>query len=68
MVIHDNVANKDTIQAWINSWYPLAARAVYTITSFLEMPLAIGRTPLPISESLAGFYRDYLRSMNLKAG
>jgi toluene monooxygenase system protein E len=68
MVIHDNVANKDTIQAWIHSWYPLAARAVYTITSFLEVPLAIGRTPLPISESLAGFYRDYLRSMNLKAG
>ena len=68
MVIQDNILNRDIIQAWINRWYPLAARAVHTITTFLEATLVTGKTPLPISESLAGFYRGYLQSMNLEAG
>jgi toluene monooxygenase system protein E len=68
MVIQDNILNRDIIQAWINRWYPLAARAVHTITTFLEATLVTGKTPLPISELLAGFYRDYLQSMNLEAG
>jgi toluene monooxygenase system protein E len=68
MVIQDNIRNQDIIQAWINKWYPLAARAVHTITTFLEPTLVAGKTPLPISELLAGFYRDYLQSMNLEAG
>jgi toluene monooxygenase system protein E len=36
MAIEENVRNQDTIQGWINQWYPLAARAVHTLASLLE--------------------------------
>jgi toluene monooxygenase system protein E len=68
MVIEDDVRNRDTIQGWINEWYPLAARAVHTFPSLLEGTLERTRTPLlqHISEALDRYYRDYLRSMNLE--
>ena len=68
IAIEDNGRNRDTIQGWISVWYPLAARAVYPIASFLEASLATARTSLPTSDSLARFYRDYLQAMSLEAG
>jgi toluene monooxygenase system protein E len=68
MAIEDNARNRDTIQAWIHHWYPLAARAVRTFASLLENELERTRTPLlqPIGEAIDGYYRDYLRSMKLE--
>ena len=36
MAIEDNVHNRDTIQGWINQWYPFAARAIHAFVSLLE--------------------------------
>ncbi len=68
MAIEDNVRNRDTIQAWINQWYPLVARAVHTFASILEETLKRNETPplQPIGEAIDCYYCDYLRSMNLQ--
>jgi len=70
MAIEDNVRNKDTIQAWINQWYPLAARAVHAFASLLEETLEQMKTPqLECTErAIDRYYREYLRSMNLEVG
>jgi toluene monooxygenase system protein E len=70
MAIEDNVRNKDTIQGWINQWYPLAAGAVHTFASLLEDALKQMKTP-PLERTERAIdrdYRDYLRSMNLEVG
>ena len=70
MALEDDVRNKDTIQAWINRWYPLATRAVYAFTSLFEKTLEDTKTP-PIERiepAMDRYYRDYLRSMNLEIG
>jgi hypothetical protein len=61
-------ATRETIQAWINQWYPLAARAVHTFASLLEESSERNepRPPLRIGEAVNGYYHDYLRSMNLE--
>jgi toluene monooxygenase system protein E len=67
MAIEDNVRNRDTIQSWINRWHPLAARAAHTFVTLLEDTLDQTETP-PVQRTGAavhGYYRDYLRSMNL---
>ena len=68
MAIEDNVRNRDTIQGWINRWYPLAARAVHAFASLLEDTLKRNETPplQHIGEAIDCYYRDYLRSMNLQ--
>jgi toluene monooxygenase system protein E len=68
MAIEDNVRNKDTIQGWINRWYPLAAGAVHTFAPLFEDTLERTATPplQHIGEALDRSYRDYLRSMNLE--
>lgn len=67
MAIEDNVANRDTIQQWINRWYPSAARAVHRIASLLEDTSERRGTPRQqIIEPLDSYYRDYLQSMNLE--
>jgi toluene monooxygenase system protein E len=68
MAIEDNVRNRDTIQGWINQWYPLADRAVHTFTSLLENALERTKTlqPQHVDEKLDRSYRDYLESMNLE--
>ena len=70
MAVEDNVRNRDTIQSWINQWYPLAARAVQTFASHLGNNLAQMKTPTLESPDPAidRFYRDYLRSMHLEVG
>jgi toluene monooxygenase system protein E len=70
MAVEDNVRNRDTIQRWINQWYPLAARAVQTFASHLGNTLAQMKTP-PLESPdpvIDRFYRDYLRSMHLEVG
>jgi toluene monooxygenase system protein E len=70
MAIEDNVRNRDTIQGWINRWYPLAARAVHAFASLLEDTLEQIKTP-PLERTeraIDRYYRDYLRSMNLEVG
>jgi toluene monooxygenase system protein E len=68
MTTVDNVTNKDTIQGWINRWYPMAARAVSALASILEDSWKQMGTPSlqPIEEAVDCYYRDYLRSMNLE--
>ncbi len=68
MAIEDNVRNKDTIQSWINRWYPLAARAAQTFALLFEDTLEWTATPAlqHIGEGLDRCYRNYLRSMNLE--
>jgi toluene monooxygenase system protein E len=67
MAIEDNVRNRETIQVWINQWYPLAARAVQTFALLIENNLERTNTPLQhVGEALDGYYRDYLRSMSLE--
>lgn len=66
--IEDNVRNQDTLQGWIDRWYPLASRAVHSFTPLIEDTLARTATPplQPIRESLDAYYRDHLQSVNLK--
>jgi truncated hemoglobin YjbI len=68
MAIEDNVRNQDTIQRWINRWYPLVARAVHTFAPLFEDTLERTTTPLlqHIGEALDRYYHDYLRAMNLE--
>jgi toluene monooxygenase system protein E len=68
MAIEDNVRNQDTIQGWINRWYPLAARAVHTFAPLFEDTSERTATPplQHMGEALDRYYRDYLRSMNLE--
>jgi toluene monooxygenase system protein E len=68
MAIEDNVQNKDTIEGWINRWYPLATVAVHTFVTLLEETLKRHDTPplQPIGEAIDCYYRDYLRTMNLE--
>jgi toluene monooxygenase system protein E len=68
MAIEDNVRNRDTIQGWINRWYPLATRAVRAFVALLEDTLKRNETPplQQIGEAIDCYYRDYLRSMNLQ--
>jgi toluene monooxygenase system protein E len=67
VAIEDNVRNKDTIQAWIDRWYPLGTRAVHTFAPLLGDTLErTGMPLLPVGEALGRYYRDYLQSMNLE--
>ncbi|WP_263355191.1 ferritin family protein [Acidicapsa acidisoli] len=68
MAIEDHAGNKDTIQRWINRWYPLAARAVHAFAPLFEGALERNATPTlqPVGEALDRSYREYLQSMNLE--
>ena len=68
MAIEDHAHNRNTIQSWINQWYPLAARAVHTFASLLEDTLERSGTPplKSIERAIDSYYRDYLQSMNLE--
>jgi toluene monooxygenase system protein E len=68
MTIEDNARNRDTIQGWINQWYPLASAAVNTFALLFADSLE-GTEALPrqhTGQAINGYYRDYLRSMNLQ--
>jgi toluene monooxygenase system protein E len=68
MAIEDHASNKDTIQAWIDRWHPLAARAVRAFALLLEDTLKATEIPPPepIEEAINRYYCDYLRSMDLE--
>jgi toluene monooxygenase system protein E len=67
--IEDNALNKNTIQTWIDRWYPLALQAAHTVSMLFEDILQRNGTPRPqpIADTLHNSYRDYLRSMQLEA-
>jgi len=68
MAIEDHAHNRNTIQSWINQWYPLAARAVNTFASLLEDTLERSGTPplKSIERAIDRYYRDYLQAMDLE--
>jgi hypothetical protein len=68
MAIEDHAGNKDTIQAWINRWHPLAARAVRAFALLLADTLEATEIPPPepIGVAINRYYCDYLRSMDLE--
>jgi toluene monooxygenase system protein E len=68
MAIEDHASNKVTIQAWIDRWHPLAARAVRAFALLLEDTLKATEIPPPepIEEAINRYYCDYLRSMDLE--
>jgi toluene monooxygenase system protein E len=70
MAIEDHAHNRNTIQAWINQWYPLAARAVHVFASLFEDILKQAKTPPleRVEPAIDYDYREYLRSMNLGVG
>ena len=65
MAIEDHALNRDTIQAWIHRWYPLAARAVHAFASFLEETFEQAQPLESLERIIDRYYRDYLRPMNL---
>jgi len=68
MALEDNIRNQETIQGWINRWYPLAARAVRAFAPLFEDPVERTATPTlrHTREALDLYYRDHLRSMGLE--
>jgi toluene monooxygenase system protein E len=68
MAIEDNTHNRDTIQSWINQWYPLASRAVNRFALlFADTPERTKAPPLQrTDQAIDGDYRNYLRSMELQ--
>ena len=66
-VLEDDVRNRETIQAWIRQWYPLASRAVDTIAIFLQDNTERGKTQLRgIKDEIDNYYDGYLRSLHLE--
>jgi toluene monooxygenase system protein E len=68
MAIEDHAYNRETIQGWINRWYPLVAHAVHTIALLFDDTFKRTGTPpfQHTGEAIHSYYRDYLRSMNLE--
>jgi toluene monooxygenase system protein E len=68
MVIEDNSRNTATIQAWIEKWHPLAARAVQAFAPLFGGKLEDAHMPPleAVTQRLDQFYRDYLSGMGLQ--
>ncbi len=68
MAIEDNARNQETIQGWINQWYPLASHAVQSLASGFKDNFERSGTPeRNIGEAIDSYYRSYLQSMGLHA-
>jgi toluene monooxygenase system protein E len=67
-VVEDNLQNRSTIQAWIDKWYPVAARALQAFAPVFEGRLERAQmAPLEgVTEKLDKYYRVYLSSMGLQ--
>ena len=66
--LEDDLRNRETIQAWIRQWYPLAIRAVDAFAIFLQDSIEPGQTQFQrIKEEIDNYYCDYLRSLHLEA-
>lgn len=67
-VIEDTPQNRDTIQAWIDKWYPLAARALQAFAPVFEGKLEHARmAPLEgVTEKLNSNYQNFLSSVGLR--
>jgi len=68
MAIEDNSHNSDTIQGWIDKWYPIAARALEAFGPLFTGSLDDARMPPveDVSQKLDKYYQNYLSSMGLQ--
>ncbi len=68
MLIEDNSHNTDTIQSWIQKWYPVAAHALQAFAPLFEGNLEDAHmAPLEgLNQKLDTYYRDYLSVMGLQ--
>ncbi len=69
MAIEDNSHNSDTIQGWIDKWYPIATRALEAFGPLFTGSLDDARMPPveDVSQKLDKYYQNYLSSMGLQA-
>jgi toluene monooxygenase system protein E len=68
MVIEDNSQNRDTIQAWIEKWHPVAARALQAFAPVFDGKLENAQMPplQAVGQKVDKYYRDFLFSMGLR--
>jgi toluene monooxygenase system protein E len=68
MVMDDNSQSSTTIQAWIEKWHPVAARAVQGFAPVFEGTLEDAQmAPLDgVTEKVDKYYRAYLSSVGLR--
>jgi hypothetical protein len=68
MAFDDNSHNRDTVQLWIQKWYPAAARALHGFSPLFEGKLKDARMPPleDVGQKLHKYYGDYLSSMELQ--
>jgi toluene monooxygenase system protein E len=68
MVIQDNSHNTGTIQGWIDTWHPVAARALQAFAPLFEGKLQDAEMPPleGVTQKMDKYYRDYLSSMALQ--
>lgn len=68
MAIEDNAQNRETIQGWINQWYPLASHAVLSFALPFKESFERSEAPGPnVGEAIDSYYRTYLESMGLRS-
>jgi toluene monooxygenase system protein E len=62
MTIEDNVRNVDTIQSWINRWYPLASHAMESFAlTFADSSPNFKEKVEPAAVAINRSYRNYLQ-------
>ena len=68
MAFDDNSHNRDTVQLWIQKWYPAAARALHGFSPLFEGKLKDARMPPleDVMQKLNKYYGDYLSSLGLE--
>jgi toluene monooxygenase system protein E len=68
MVVDDNPQSSATIQAWIEKWHPVAARAVRGFASVFDGTLEDAQMPPlgGVTEKVDTYYRAYLSGMGLR--
>ena len=68
MLIEDNSCNGRTIQAWIEKWHPVAARALRGFAPVFDGTMEGAQMPPleGVRQKIDTFYRDYLLNMGLQ--
>jgi toluene monooxygenase system protein E len=68
MAIEANSQNRETVQSWINKWYPIAARALDPFNSLFMGEVDDAQLPPSenVRQALDTYYHNYLSSMGLQ--
>jgi toluene monooxygenase system protein E len=68
MVVEENSINSGIIQAWIEKWYPVAARCLQAFAPVFEGKLEDAQLPPfeGVTQKVDIYYRDFLSSMGLQ--